>query len=101
MDRCFELTGGDVGGKAPFLEADAGEFRLGALVAHIDIDRRGVADGDRHQLGRETFGPRDRRVLAHGGDDALGNGAALEVAAVVGTGHGWDLLERGSWLGEL
>jgi hypothetical protein len=46
MDRRFQFAGGDIGGKPPFLEADTGQCRLGALVAHIDIHRCGVADGD-------------------------------------------------------
>jgi hypothetical protein len=48
-------AGRRLGGKAPLLETDAGHLGLGALVAHIDVDRIDIADRYRDQLWRKTL----------------------------------------------
>jgi len=99
VDRRFQLLGGEIGGIAPLLEGDAGDRRLGALVAHIDIDGGDVADGDGDQLWRETLRCGDLGGGAYFRDDAGCDRPALQVAIVGGAGdlgHGRPLMNVAS-----
>ncbi len=77
---------GDEVGEVPLLEADAGGFGMTALVAHIELDRRGVADRDGDQLGLPAGGFQLACGLAHLADDLGGQLAAAQGVGVV-LGH--------------
>ncbi len=85
-DRGVQLLLGDGLRKIPLLEGDPGFGGPALLVADVELDGGGVADGDRDQLGLPALGGQLLGLLAHLGDDLVGQGPAAKVVGI-GIGH--------------
>ncbi len=84
--RGVEFLLSDALGEIALLEGDAGLGGAAPLVADIELDGGGVPDGDRHQLGMPALGGQIVDLLAHLGDDPVGQRLAAQVVRI-GIGH--------------